>query len=189
MGQLEKLADLKHRISSEAYHRMAEAGVFRPEARVELIEGGILDRAPIGKLHASMVNRLNRLCFLAAGERVIVQVQGPLALGEHSEPVPDLALLKPRRDFYRDALPVASDVLLLIEVSDTSERYDRRVKVPFYARHRIPEVWVIDLQNGLVHFYRGPSGETFDDISGAEHPGLTPVAALPGTAIDLSSLF
>ena len=188
MGLLEEFAGLKHRISADAYRRMAEAGVFQPEARLELIEGEILDMAPIGKLHSSIVNRLTRLCVLAVGERAIVRVQGPVALGEHSEPVPDLALLKPRRDFYRNAAPVASDVLLLIEVSDSSERFDRRVKVPFYARHRIPEVWVIDLRNTLVHFHRRPSGETFDDISAAEHPGLTPIAALPGIAIDLGGV-
>ncbi len=117
-----------------------------------------------------------------------MRVHGPVRMGGHSEPEPDLSLLRPRADFYRDAAPGAGDVLLLVEVSDTTQRYDRRVKVPLYARHGVPEVWVIDLENRLVHFYRRPSGDAYADISASESPGVTPVAALPGVAIDLSGL-
>ena len=186
MGLLEEFPGMKHRITAEDYHRMGEAGVLAADARTELIEGEILDMAPIGSRHASVVNRLNRLFVSVVGERAIVQVQGPVRLGDLSEPEPDLALLKPRADYYRDALPGAADVLLLVEVADTTQRLDRRVKVPLYARHGIPEVWVIDLENALVHFHRGPGGGAYADISATERPGVTPIAALPGLAIDLS---
>jgi len=188
MGQLEGFAERKHRISVRDYHRMGETGVLAPGARVELIEGEIFDMAPIGKDHASIVDRLNRMFVLAAGERAIVRVQGPARMGEHSEPEPDLTLLRPRADYYRDSAPGAADVLLIVEVSDTTQRYDRRVKVPLYARHGVPEVWVIDLENRLVHVHRGPSGDTYADISATETPGVTEVSMLPGVAIDLSGL-
>ena len=188
MGQLEGFAELKHRITVHAYHRMGETGVLAPDARVELIDGEIFDRAPIGKSHASIVDRLTRMFVLAAGERAIVRVQGPVLMGEHSEPEPDVTLLRPRGDYYRESAPGAADVLLIVEVSDSTQRYDRRVKVPLYARHGVPEVWVIDLENRLVHLHRRPSGDAYADMSASEQPGVTPVAALPGVAIDLSGL-
>lgn len=188
MGLLEEFPGLKHRISVDAYHRMGDAGVFPPEARVELIEGEIIDMAPIGSRHASVVNRLTRIIVPAVGEKAIVQVQGPVRLSELSEPEPDIALLKPRADYYRDALPGAADVLLLIEVADSTQRYDRRIKVPLYARHGVPEVWVIDLENALVHFHRRPGAGAYADISATERPAVTPIAALPGIAIDLTGI-
>lgn len=186
MGLLEEFPEMKHRITAEAYHRMGEAGVLAADARTELIEGEILDMAPIGSRHASVVDRLTSLMVAAAGAKAIVRVQGPVRLGDLSEPEPDIVLLKPRADYYRDALPGAADVLLMVEVADTTQRLDRRVKVPLYARHGVPEVWVIDLENALVHFHRVPSGGTYAEISATGHPGVTPIAALPDLTIDLS---
>ena len=188
MSLLEEFPGLKHRISVDAYHRMGDAGVFAPDARIELIEGEIFDKAPIGSRHASVVNRLNRIIVQAVGERVITQVQGPVRLGDLSEPEPDLALLVPRADYYRDALPSAAGVLLIIEVADSTQRLDRRVKVPLYARHGVPEVWVIDLENVLVHFHRRPDNGAYAEISATEHPSSTPIAALPGITVDLSGV-
>ena len=188
MGLLEGFAELKHRISVHDYHRMGETGVLAPGARVELIEGEIFDMAPIGKTHASIVDRLNRMFVLATGDRAIVRVQGPVRMGEHSEPEPDVTLLRPRADYYREIAPGTADVLLIVEVSDSTQRYDRRVKVPLYARHGVPEVWVIDLENRLAHFHRNPSGDGYTDISASEQPGVTQVSALPGVAIDLAGL-
>ena len=189
MGLLEEFPELKHRISVGAYHRMGEAGILSPEARVELIEGELIDMAPIGKLHASVVDRLASRLFACVGTRAIVRVQGPLRLSENSEPQPDFSLLKPRSDFYRDAPPTAADVLLVIEVSDATQRYDRRIKVPLYARHGVPEVWVIDLENSLVHFHRNPGGGTYADISATDQPGAMAIAMLPDVKIDLSGMW
>ena len=186
MGLLQEFAQMRHRISVGAYHQMAEEGILSPQDRVELIDGEIIDGAPIGKLHASVVDRLARGLFAGVVERAIVRVQGPLRLSEDSEPEPDFSLLKPRRDFYRDAPPTAADVLLVIEVSDSTQRYDRRIKVPLYARHDVPEVWVIDLENSLVHLHRNPGGGTYADISSTQRPGSMSIAMLPGVEIGLS---
>lgn len=178
----------RHRLTVEEYHRMGETGVLAPDARVELIEGEVIDMAPIGSRHASVVNRLAKILFAAVGDRAIVQVQGPIRLGDRSEPEPDFALLKPRADYYRDALPTAADVLLVIEVAESTQRYDRTVKAPLYARHGVPELWVVDLENGQVHFHRHPEGDAYADISSTGQPGITPIAALAGASVDLSDV-
>jgi hypothetical protein len=142
------------------YHKMAEAGILSEDDRVELIEGEIVAMSPIGSRHAGLVNRLTRLFSQRAGDQVIVSVQNPIRLGEHSEAQPDLALLKPRPDFYASSHPGPEDVLLIIEVADQSAAVDCEVKVPLYARFGVPEVWVVDLVSERLEVYRepGPGG-------------------------------
>lgn len=192
MGVIEELpAELgvqRHRLTVEQYHRMAETGVLAHDARVELIEGVIVDRAPIGSRHAAAVKKLNALLTSAVGARAIVSVQDPIRLGDRSEPQPDLALLRPREDFYADSTPTAADTLLVIEVSQATAAYDRQVKVPLYAQHGVPEVWIVDLDFSLVRFYRKPQADRYLDITATETPGPTPLPALPGVTIDLSGL-
>ncbi len=189
MGALENAPLLKrHRLTVDDYGRMGEAGVFAPDARVELIDGEVIDMAPIGTRHAAAVTRLDRLLQRAVGDQAIVRSQNPLRLGDRSEPEPDLLLLVPRTDFYASGHPVAGDVLLLIEVADSSVRYDREIKLPLYARHGITEVWLVDLEAGMLRFFRGPQGERYTDITATETPGPTPVAALPGVVVDLAGL-
>jgi len=178
----------RHRLTVLEYHRMGELGLLAPDARVELIDGEIIDMAPIGSRHASVVDRLARILFAAVGERAIVRVQNPVHLGDRSEPEPDLALVKWREDYYRDSHPAAADVLLMIEVAESTQRYDRSVKAPLYARHAVPEFWVIDLENKLVHFYRHPAGDAYAEISASEQPGMTPIGLLPGIAVDLAGI-
>jgi len=178
----------RHRLTVADFYRMGEVGLLAPEARVELIEGGIVDMAPIGSRHASTVNRLARTMTLAIGNSALLSVQAPICLGDYSVPQPDLALLKPRSDHYADALPTAADTLLVIEVSHSSSTYDRQVKTAIYARHGIAEVWIIDLDFSLARFYRRPEGERYLDITATETPGPTPVAQLPGLSIDLSGV-
>lgn len=127
------------------YYRMAEVGILSEDDRVELVEGEIVEMSPIGSRHQGCVNRLTALLTEFAARRYVVGVQGPLRLGEHSEPQPDIALLKPRDDFYSAGHPTPEDVLLLIEVSETSAGYDREVKLPLYARAGVGEVWIVDL--------------------------------------------
>ena len=129
----------------DEYHRMGEAGVFSENDRVELIEGEILKMSPIGSRHAASVNRLNMLFNNLLGARAIVSVQNPVVLNDFSEPEPDLAILKRRDDFYAEALPSPTDVLLVIEIADTSVAYDHEIKLPAYARSGIPEVWLANL--------------------------------------------
>jgi Uma2 family endonuclease len=178
----------RHRLSVEDYHRMGEAGVFAPNARMELIEGEVIDMAPMKSRHASAVARLLAALQRAVGDRALVWCQLPLSLGPQSEPEPDLMLLRPRADFYAQAHPVPADVLLLIEVADSSIEYDRGVKVPLYAQHGVAEVWIADLDGKAVRFFRQSDGERYRDITATETPGPTPVAALPGVSIDLSGV-
>ena len=167
----------RHRITVDEYHRMAEVGLLAPDARVELIEGEIIDMAPIGISHNCAVSKLNRLLVMAAGDRAIVLSQGSFRLSNITEPQPDFILLKPREDFYASKFAGGEDTLLVVEVSDTTLRYDRNVKVPLYARHGIPEVWIVDLQNGRLHFFRELVNEAYTDVTATDNPGIT---ALPG---------
>jgi Uma2 family endonuclease len=178
----------RHRLTVSDYHRMAESGVLPETARTELIDGEIIDMAPIGTRHASAVSRLARRCERAVGDTATVWPQNPLRLGEHSEPEPDLLLLKPRGDFYADAHPVAADVLLLIEVSDSTARYDREIKLPLYARHGVGEVWIIDLDAKLIRCFRKPHGNEYLEATASAEAGVMAVQAMPGVSIDLSGV-
>lgn len=127
------------------YRRMGELGLLGEDERVELIEGELVQMAAVGSPHMGAVMALTRLLVLAAGVRALLAVQDPIRLGDRSEPEPDLALLRPRSDGYRLAKPVPAEVLLLVEVADSSLRYDRLVKLPLYARHGIAVAWLVDL--------------------------------------------
>jgi len=148
----------RRRFSVKDYHRMVETGILTKDDRVELLEGEIVEMAPIGSPHQGTVDRLNRLFTSRLGERVIVRVQGPVLLASvESEPEPDVALLVPRPDFYTTGHPEPTDILLAVEVMDTSVEKDRRVKLPLYARAGIVETWLVDLNTDCVEVYRRPS--------------------------------
>lgn len=172
----------------EEFHRLAEAGILREDDRVELIRGEILEMSPIGSRHAAAVNRLARLLIQALENQAIVSIQNPVQLGKDSEPEPDLVLLKPRADEYAHALPQAGDVLLLVEVADTSLAYDLEVKLPLYAQHGIPEVWVVDLLRERVLVFRHPQGESYGETltegpEGSLTPLLLPEVSFPARLV------
>jgi Uma2 family endonuclease len=150
------LAQTQHRFSVADYYRMAETGVLKPGARVELLDGKIIDMSPIGPFHGGLVNRLNRLFNKLAKGRWLVSAQNPLRLDHHSEPEPDLMLVKPAPDDYTSGHPQPEDVFLLIEVSDTTLDYDREEKLPAYGRAGIPEVWILNLNEKTIEVYREP---------------------------------
>jgi Uma2 family endonuclease len=178
----------RHRITVDEYYRMAEHGLFAPEARVELIEGVIIDMAPIGPPHMSVVDILTEQLVLALAGRVIVRNQGAIRLGDLSMPEPDLVLLRRRDDYYKRSFATPADIFLVIEVSDTSLRYDRHRKVPLYARHGIREVWVIDVNARQAHFFRSLQETGYADVSTVKNPSVMPIAALPGATVDLGFL-
>jgi Uma2 family endonuclease len=189
MGAIEPPELLRrHRLTVDEYHRMGETGVLAPDARVELIDGEIVDMAPIGTRHGSTVLRLTHLMTEAARGLAIVSVQNSLRLGKRSEPQPDLMLLAPRDDFYAAAHPTAADVLLLIEVSDSTARYDREIKLPLYARHGVREVWIVDLDNRLLRTCRRPVGDGYSETVETAAPGVLSPEALPSVRIDASPL-
>ena len=177
----------RHRITVDQYYRMDEVGLFHPDERVELIDGEIVDMAPIGIAHASLQEQLGTLLLQALGPRAIVRQGLPVHLGDRSEPQPDIAVVAPRADRYRTRHPVAADVLLLVEISDSTLRFDRDVKVSLYARHGVAEVWVLDVQNSVVLGYREPSGGAYA-VSTTDALGLRPLAALPEVTVDLAPL-
>lgn len=145
------------------YHKMAATGILTPKDRVELIRGEIISMSSIGLKHAACVNRLNRLFHQKLDDQVIVSVQNSIQLDNLSEPQPDIVLLKARSDFYENKVPQPSDVYLLIEVSDSILNYDQTIKLPLYAEHQIPEVWIINLNNKTLEIYRQPQDNKYQD--------------------------
>ena len=139
------------------YHLMSETGILSETDRVELIEGEIIQMAAIGTRHATAVRRLNRLFHRLPEDTVIVDVQNPVQLSERTEPQPDVVLLRFRGDDYETAHPVPSEVLLLVEVADSTVDNDRDVKIPIYARSHIPEVWLVNLVENCLEVYRQPT--------------------------------
>ena len=149
----------RRRFTVHDYHRMGEAGILHEDDRVELIEGDLVEMAAIGTRHFSCVNGLNRLLVRSVGDEAIVSVQNPVRLDEYSEPQPDLTVIRERD--YRESLPMPEDVLFLIEVSDTTLRYDRNLKLPLYARAGILEVWIVNLSGEVIELHTGPSGSGY----------------------------
>jgi len=151
----------RHRLCRADFHRMAEVGILAEDDHIELIDGELIDMSPIGDEHAGLTVQLNHLISHSGLKDVLVTVQTPLVLDDHNEPEPDLLLLRFRKDYYKTGKPRAKDVLLLIEVADSSLSYDRSVKLPLYAEQRIPEVWIINLRDRVVEMYRDPDGSRY----------------------------
>jgi Uma2 family endonuclease len=177
-----------HLFSVEEYYRMSQAGILDEDDHVELIEGEIVEMTPIGSRHAACVKRLNALFSRQVSDRAIVQVQDPVRLGEYSEPQPDLALLRLQSSFYAEAHPGPGDVLLLVEVAETSSRYDRDVKIPLYAEAGICEVWIVDLSNGRLEIYLSPSHGDYQEESVLGRGDQAVPSALPHLVVDVAEI-
>ncbi len=177
--------------SVKEFERMGKTGLIDPESRLELIEGELFTMAPIGYFHAGTVSILTRLLMQAVANSAIINIQSPVVLSDCSEPQPDLLLLRPRPDYYLSGHPRAEDVLLLIEVSDSTVQFDRKTKVPLYARHGIPEVWlVVGPQRRHIEVYRDlqPEQENYQTRLQLREGALAPVL-LPQAQIRLSEVF
>jgi len=174
-----------HLISVLSYQKMAETGILSNDVRVELIEGEIIDMAPIGSTHVSYVNRLTKELVRAVGDAALVSVQNPIILGDLSEPEPDFAILKPKENDYEDSLPKAEDILLLIEVADTTIKYDRQIKSPLYARFCIPEYWLIDTQEKSITIFKTPKQGQYTEIKTQPLPISCSLFLLPDIRVDL----
>ena len=179
---------VRHCFTVEEYHRMAQAGILTEDDRVELIEGEIVEMSPIGIRHAACVRRLNRLFSGWAGERAIVDIQNPIRLGGRSEPQPDLVLLRPRPDLYAASHPGPEDVLLVVEVAETSADADRAIKVPLYARAGIPEVWLVDLAGEYVEVYRDPTPPGYQLLQRVQRGQYLSPQALPDMALAVGDI-
>jgi Uma2 family endonuclease len=179
----------RHRLTVADYYRMAEVGILDEDARVELIDGDIIDMAPPGSSHAATVHFLAETFVRAVERRATVLVQNPVRLSDFSEPQPDLALLRRREDFYRERHPQPPDVLLIIEVAASSLRFDQDTKRPLYARHGISELWLADLGGRRLTRYRAPQHGAYTLVDEPELGPALEVEALSGVSVDLRLLF
>ncbi|HLZ73189.1 MAG TPA: Uma2 family endonuclease [Dehalococcoidia bacterium] len=177
----------RRRFSIDEYDRMIAAGILCEDERVELLEGAIVCMAPIGVRHVAAVHRLTTR-FSRELPDVIVSVQNPIRLPQGSEPQPDVAILRPREDFYESGLPGPADVLLLIEIADTSLEYDRDVKLPLYAAAGSIEVWIEDLNGERMLVYREPKDGQYTRMQVIERGGTLAPLAFPELTLALDDL-
>ena len=179
-----------HCFSVQEYYRLGEVGILAPDARVELLDGEIYDLPPIGPRHAGVETRLQTLLFGATGKRWIVCVQNPVHLDDGSEPVPDLALVRPQANFYTKQHPLPKDVFLLIEVAQSSLQFDRKAKLVAYARAAIPEYWIVNPRAKSVEVHVGPlpAGEYHSEGRCKAGETISP-AAFPDLQIAVADLF
>ena len=171
------------------YHTMAESGILSEDDRVELIEGEIWQMSPIKERHFAGVTRLDYLFKggLGAGAATVA-TQNPVHFDERSEPQPDVLVLRFRKDFYAERLPIPSDVFLLAEISDTTADYDRRVKMVLYSRYDIPEAWLVDLPRSVVEIYRDPSPQGYRQVLTLRRGDRISPLALPDLQLDVDAI-
>jgi Uma2 family endonuclease len=172
----------------DEYHRMSEAGILSEDDRIELIEGEIVKMSPIGSRHIGCVNRLNTILNRTAGQLAIISVQNPILLDDYSEPEPDIALLKHRPDFYSQSLATVEDVLLIIEVADTSVEYDRNVKLPLYAKAGIPETWLANLPEDRVEAHSQPINGIYEKVRVAKRGECLSPEAIPNLVLSVEDI-
>ncbi len=182
-----QLKEHRRMITTTEYHQMADAGILTAEERVELIYGDILVMSPVGSRHFACVNRMSRMFNRMLGDQVITSVQGPVRLNDFSEPEPDIALLRPTDNFYADRLPGASDVMLVVEVSDSTLEKDREIKLPLYAKAGIPEVWIVNLHLNQLEVYARPMAGAYT-FSRVFTPDPSATVELLGNCFQVSEL-
>jgi Uma2 family endonuclease len=178
----------RRRFTVEEYHRMAEAGILHEDDRIELIEGEIIRLSAKGSRHSASINRCTTAFTSRLGGTTIVSVQNPVRTDEYGEPEPDLAVLRPRQDFYERETPTPRDVLLLVEVADGSIGYDRRYKLPLYTRARIPEVWIVDLNSNAIERYADPVNGAYRTVVRVARGEAITSVTLPGLTIPVDEL-
>jgi Uma2 family endonuclease len=180
----------RFKLTVEQYHRMGEAGILGPEDRVELIDGELIRKAPIGSMHVGLHSRLNRLLVAQTEGQAVLTPASGLRLSDFTEPQPDFIVLRWRADDYMGKLAHASDALLVIEVSDSSLRYDRDLKLGLYARAGVPEVWIVDVRGEQVLVHREPDGQGGYRVRQALGvDAIAGCAAMPSIRVDVGALF
>ena len=179
---------LRRKFTVKQYHKMAESGILTDNDWVELIRGEIIEMSAIGTKHAACVRRLNNLLSAKLSGRALVDIQNPVELDDTSEPQPDVVLLKLREDFYETAHPQPEDIFLLLEVADTTVKYDREVKIPLYAEDNIVEVWLVDINEQCVEVYREPTREGYQNVQKFTR-GQISIQAFPDLNITVDEIF
>jgi Uma2 family endonuclease len=172
----------------DEYYQMAAAGILAEDDRVELIEGEIVEMSPVGPVHAACVGRLNQLFNQVLGKFALVRVQDPIRLSKRSEPLPDVALVQPRADFYTKGHPEPEDIFLLVEVAQTSLATDQNVKIPIYARAGIQEVWLVHLMGQLIYVHRQPSAAGYQNVQTFKRGDSLSPLAFPRTVVTVDMI-
>ena len=172
----------------DEYHRMADAGILSEDDRVELIEGEIIMMSPIGRRHAAEVNRLTARFHQWLGQAAMVSVQNPIKLDDHSEPQPDIALLKPCADFYEHSNLEIDDILLIIEVADSSLDFDRKVKIPLYAGKGIEEAWIVNLPEDVIEIYADARNGKYEKFRTAHRGEILTPLRIPSLSIPVKDI-
>ena len=186
---LQPASDLHARFSREAFHRMIDAGVIDAESHVELIDGEIFMMLPMGPPQGSYTSKLAELFARSLPESFHCRVQMPIVAGDHSEPEPDIAIVRRREDYYEHAHPTTGDVALIIEVAQSSLKFDLGRKLHLYASSSIPEYWVVDIEHKSIHVHRSPSGNEYTDVATLQAgDGVAPLAA-PACQVTVDWLF
>jgi Uma2 family endonuclease len=180
---------VRRRFTVDEYQHMAQVGILTTRDRVELLDGEIVEMTPIGRSHAACVAGLMRVLLIGVGPRAVVWPQGPIRLSERSQPEPDVTLLRPRPVPYRDADAEPRDVMLLIEVSDTSLRRDREIKLPLYAGAGIHEYWIVDVQDGVIEVHTSPSGSRYGSVRRFGRGELLSPLAFPDLRLAVDEVF
>lgn len=176
------------RFNITEYYQMAKAGILKPDDRVELIEGEIVTMSPIGSQHASCVSRLVKCLLPLVGDSGVVTVQNPIRLDNFTEPEPDLSVSKYRADFYAAHHPTPADVLLVIEVADTTLRFDQRVKTRLYARAGIPEVWIVDIVHEQIIRYTDPVAQRYETTKSCQRGETLSSERIPVVTIAVNDI-
>jgi Uma2 family endonuclease len=178
----------RHTFTVDEYHRMGVPGIFKEHDRIELIEGELIQMAPIGGRHLRLVNVVSEILHKAMSDQALVSTQNPILLPPLNEPQPDIALLKPEFK-RREDVPTARDVLLIVEIADTTLAYDRDTKVPIYARFRIPEVWLFDAERKNLFVFLDPSSKGYRKLLTPQNDETISPSLLPGVNINLSDIW
>ncbi len=179
---------VRYRFSVDEYEQMGRTGVLDPELRLELLDGEIIEMAPIGPEHSSCVMRLTRQFISQLGDRMVLTAQNPVRLFPRSEPQPDIVLLRPGIEQYHHRHPTATDVLLLVEVANSSLQLDRTVKLRIYARQGIAEVWIVDIKGDAVEVYRQPGLEGYAEMTRVERGGTVTPLAFPDLTLTVDQI-
>lgn len=187
-GRIVFAGDRPWRFDVDDYYRLAEAGILTEDDRVELIDGEIIDMAPAGSRHAACVSRLNRL-LVGRVRDAIVRVQDPLRVWGPTEPEPDLAVVRFREDFYIEHHPTPGDVLLVVEVADSSVGRDRTEKAEMYATVGIREYWLVDLTQSAVLVHTSPSGAGYLSVDAKQREDTWTSHSLPGLTVSGTDIF
>jgi Uma2 family endonuclease len=180
---------VRHAFSVHDYARMRKSGILTEDDRVELIDGEVRTMSPIGPLHAAIVRRLVKRLIELVGDQAIVSPPNPIQLNDYSEPQPDVAILRLRDDNYQRAHPVAGDVLLIIEVSDTTAQYDRIEKLPRYAAAGIPETRIVDVEQCIVEQYTHPVRDQYARLQKYFPGDMITSPVMPAIALNADDLF